>query len=267
MHREGHTVDAEHIAHRHARQCVRSRVLFARPLFAGHATTTAAAPPALAQPATTTCSPAHHSIDRALSSHPTHSLLLQPRSADAFSESPLPIVAWEGGTEIVGGGGGLIMMKIDELSVRMLTYLDEAGIVRCMAATTLAACGSSRVHSSVKGFKMLNEQEIKEHLHAGQICAGDHLATLLWQPRPIRSWLRGSQERVACPSLKAPAAFLNHGHDPMLCHHCTDPLCCAHRLKSRPPKSSAPASARASASPRSSPSPSQPVRSIPSSWC
>ena len=29
----------------------------------------------------------------------------------------------------------MIMMKIDELSVRMLTYLDEAGIVRCMAAT------------------------------------------------------------------------------------------------------------------------------------
>lgn len=145
--------------------------------------------------------PAHHSIDHALGSHPTFPCLLwQPRSADSFLVSPLPVVAWEGGKEIPGGRGGLLEKKVDELSIRMLTYLDDAGNERCMAPTSLRCPGAP---SAVEGFKMLNELEITEHIAAGQIPAGGYLAQLLGQPRRERPWFRGSLERLACPSLKA----------------------------------------------------------------
>ena len=94
----------------------------------------------------------------------------------------------------------MLEKKVDEFSIRMLTYRDNDGNERCMAPTSLRCPDDP---SAVEGFKMLNELEISEHIAAGQIPAGGYLAQLLGQPRRERAWFRGSLERLACPSLKA----------------------------------------------------------------
>lgn len=125
-------------------------------------------------------------------------LLWQPRGADTFTDQLFPKVDWEGGKEISGGKGGLLQMKVDELSIAMLVYIDEAGDERCMAATSLR---DPLGGDSISGFKMLNERELKEDIPPGCSLPGGHLAQLLAQPRHKRPWLRGSRERVVCPSL------------------------------------------------------------------